>query len=80
MLRPPDFLPVVRTMADQPGARAEVVRLEPLLDCMPCHEKVCPLRHHDCLEKLEAAPVLAAADRVLALPPRVPDGPPARSA
>jgi heptosyltransferase-2 len=67
-------------MTDQPGARAEVVRLEPLLDCMPCHEKVCPLQHHDCLEKLAAAPVLAAAERVLVRPPRPPSGPPPRSA
>jgi len=66
-------------MTDQPGARAEVVRLNPLIDCMPCHEKVCPLQHHDCLEKLEAAPVLAAADRVLVLPPRADVGPPVRS-
>jgi heptosyltransferase-2 len=66
-------------MTDQPGARAEVVRLDPLIDCMPCHEKICPLKHHDCLEKLEAAPVLAAAGRVLALPPREDPGPPTRS-
>ncbi len=66
-------------MTDQPGTRAEVVRLNPLLDCMPCHEKICPLTHHDCLEKLESAPVLAAADRVLALPPREDVGPPTRS-
>lgn len=65
-------------MTDQPGARAVVVRLEPLLDCMPCHEKICPLQHHDCLERLAAAPVLAAADRVLALPARQVTGPPTR--
>jgi len=35
-------------MTDQPEARGEVVRHEPLLDCMPCHEKVCPLVHHKC--------------------------------
>ncbi len=52
-------------MTDQPRPTAEVVRLEPHLDCMPCHEKVCPLQHHDCLERLAAAPVLAACDRVL---------------
>ncbi len=67
-------------MTDQPGARDEVVRLTPLLDCMPCHEKVYTLRHHDCLETLAAEPVLAAADRVLALPPRAATGPATRSA
>ena len=65
-------------MTDQPEARGEVVRLDPLLECMPCHEKVCPLQHHDCLEKLAAAPVLAAVERVLALPPRERTAPPAR--
>lgn len=62
-------------MTDQPGTRSEVVRLAPPLDCMPCHEKVCPLGHHRCLEDLEAGPVLAACDRVLALPPRERAGP-----
>jgi heptosyltransferase-2 len=65
-------------MTDQPHARGEVVRVDPLLDCMPCHEKVCPLGHHDCLEKLEAAPVLAAAQRVMALPPVTDAAPPLR--
>ena len=66
-------------MTDQPGARGEVVRLAPLLDCMPCHEKVCPLRHHDCLEKLAAAPVLAACERVLAMEPRGASAPAVRA-
>ena len=57
-------------MTDQPEARGEVVRREPLLDCMPCHEKVCPLVHHKCLEDVTPAQVLAAVDRVLALEPR----------
>lgn len=42
--------------------RAEIVTLK--LPCSPCHEKVCPLGHLDCLEKLEPALVLAAAARV----------------
>jgi heptosyltransferase-2 len=57
-------------MTDQPEARGEVVRRDPLLDCMPCHEKVCPLVHHKCLEEVTPAQVLAAAGRVLALDPR----------
>ncbi len=56
-------------MTDQPHARAETVRHEPVLDCMPCHEKVCPLQHHRCLEDLEPQRVVAAAERVLDLPP-----------
>jgi heptosyltransferase II len=62
-------------MTDQPGTRSEVVRLAPVLDCMPCHEKVCPLGHHRCLEDLEAGPVLAACDRVLAMPAVARPGP-----
>ncbi len=42
--------------------RAEIVTLK--LPCSPCHEKVCPLGHLDCLEKLTPALVLAAAARV----------------
>jgi len=57
-------------MTDQPESRGEVVRRAPLLDCMPCHEKVCPLVHHKCLEDLSPEQVLAAAGRVLALGPR----------
>lgn len=55
-------------MTDQPATRSEVVRLDPPLACMPCHEKVCPLVHHRCLDDLAPAQVLAACDRVLALP------------
>ena len=62
-------------MTDQPGTRSEVIRVDPLLDCMPCHEKVCPLQHHKCLVDLGPEPVVAAAVRVLALPPRTRTGP-----
>ncbi|MCE1236349.1 MAG: lipopolysaccharide heptosyltransferase II [Hyphomicrobiales bacterium] len=44
--------------------RAEIVTLE--LPCSPCHQKVCPLGHLDCLETLDPARVLAAAERVAA--------------
>jgi len=68
-------------MTDQPHARGEVVLLTPPLECMPCHEKVCPLVHHKCLEDLPASAVLDAVERVLALPPLEPDGePPPRGA
>ncbi len=39
------------------------------LDCQPCSNhggERCPLGHHDCLAKLEVAPVLAAARELLA--------------
>lgn len=42
--------------------RAEIVSLK--LACSPCHEKICPLGHLDCLEKLEPPAVAAAAERV----------------
>ena len=40
------------------SARAEALTLG--LDCSPCHARVCPLGHHDCLEKLEVDMVLGA--------------------
>ncbi len=67
-------------MTDQPDARGEVVRLDPLLECMPCHEKVCPLTHHRCLEDLAAVPVVAAALRALDEPPRARTAPEHRRA
>jgi heptosyltransferase-2 len=36
------------------------------LDCSPCHQKVCPLGHLDCLNRLDVARVLAAVDRLAA--------------
>jgi len=62
-------------MTDQPATRSEVVRREPLLDCMPCHEKTCPLVHHACLEEIGAAQVLAAVERVMSRPPLQRGGP-----
>ena len=44
--------------------RAEIVSLR--LSCSPCHEKICPLGHLDCLERLEPAVVVDAAARVAA--------------
>ncbi|HSN21305.1 MAG TPA: lipopolysaccharide heptosyltransferase II, partial [Usitatibacter sp.] len=42
------------------SARARVVSLH--LDCSPCFQRVCPLGHTNCLEKLEPAQVLEALD------------------
>ena len=38
------------------------------LPCSPCHQKICPLGHLDCLKTLEVAKVAAAAERLLAIP------------
>ena len=38
------------------------------LSCSPCHQKVCPLGHLNCLKTLDVAKVAAAADRLLELP------------
>ncbi|MCG3134859.1 MAG: ADP-heptose--LPS heptosyltransferase 2 [Planctomycetes bacterium] len=62
-------------MTDQPRTRSEVVRLAQTLPCMPCHEKECPLGHHKCMEDVRPADVLAACDRVAAMPPRARRGP-----
>ena len=46
--------------------RLELVWLH--LSCSPCHKKVCPLGHLNCLKTLDVARVAAAADRVLKIP------------
>lgn len=35
------------------------------LDCSPCHQRVCPLGHLDCLNKLDVDRVLAAARKLM---------------
>ncbi len=35
------------------------------LDCQPCMERVCPLKHHNCMKMLEPDLVLKAADEFL---------------
>ncbi|TGV74372.1 lipopolysaccharide heptosyltransferase II, partial [Mesorhizobium sp. M00.F.Ca.ET.149.01.1.1] len=46
--------------------RSELVWLH--LSCSPCHKKVCPLGHLNCLMTLDVARVSAAADRLLKVP------------
>ncbi|TGQ36417.1 lipopolysaccharide heptosyltransferase II [Mesorhizobium sp. M00.F.Ca.ET.216.01.1.1] len=38
------------------------------LSCSPCHKKICPLGHLNCLKTLDVAQVAAAADRLLEIP------------
>ncbi|AID31966.2 heptosyltransferase-2 [Mesorhizobium sp. USDA 4775] len=46
--------------------RRELVWLH--LSCSPCHQKVCPLGHLNCLKTLEVGQVAAAAERLLEIP------------
>ncbi|MBV8659667.1 MAG: lipopolysaccharide heptosyltransferase II [Burkholderiales bacterium] len=50
--------------------RAEIVTLD--LDCSPCFERTCPLKHMDCLEKLSPDLVESAIARTLTKPPGTP--------
>lgn len=43
--------------------RRELVWLH--LDCSPCHQRICPLGHLDCLNKLDVDRVLAAARQLM---------------
>lgn len=45
-----------------------VIRKE--LPCSPCHMKVCPLGHHDCMKKIAIDEVVAAAEQLLRRWPR----------
>lgn len=35
------------------------------LECRPCMQRTCPLKHHDCMRKLEPERVVQAADEFL---------------
>jgi heptosyltransferase-2 len=48
------------------ASRRELVWLH--LDCSPCHQKTCPLGHLNCLRTMGVETVLAAAERLLAVP------------
>ncbi|QNM98155.1 lipopolysaccharide heptosyltransferase II [Chitinimonas koreensis] len=62
----PEFTPPL-------NERAEIVTLD--LDCSPCFERKCPLKHFDCMEKLGAELVESAIARVLTKPPGTPGSP-----
>ncbi|MGL6070500.1 lipopolysaccharide heptosyltransferase II [Craterilacuibacter sp.] len=51
--------------------KAAIVTLS--LDCSPCFERVCPLKHTNCLEKMQAERVWQAAQQLLERHPPVPD-------
>ncbi|MBV8464989.1 MAG: lipopolysaccharide heptosyltransferase II [Burkholderiales bacterium] len=59
----PEFTPPL-------SERAEVATLD--LECSPCFERTCPLKHFDCLEKLQPDLVEAAIARTLTKPPGTP--------
>jgi heptosyltransferase-2 len=44
-----------------------IYRAEP---CSPCHQKVCPLGHHDCLEKITVEQVDTELDMLMKMGPR----------
>ncbi len=46
-------------------AKERAVMLD--LDCMPCMERTCPLRHHRCMRELPPAIVTARAEELLSL-------------
>jgi len=46
--------------------RSELIWLH--LSCSPCHKKICPLGHLNCLNTLDVARVIAAAERLLKVP------------
>jgi heptosyltransferase-2 len=39
-------------------------------DCSPCHQKLCPLGHHDCLEKISPEEVDTELDLLMKMGPR----------
>ena len=46
----------------------ETILIRRDIECSPCHRKVCPLGHHDCMRGIEVDAVVAAGERLLARP------------
>ena len=55
-----------RVQPGQLAERRELVWLQ--LSCSPCHKKVCPLGHMNCLNTLDVERVLQAADHLIDAP------------
>lgn len=49
---------------DTPPLTSRSALLSRRLACSPCHARICPLGHQDCLEGLPASDVLAAVERL----------------
>lgn len=56
--------PTDRRYTDYGLERTRIVQRD--LDCMPCQRKICPLGHHDCMNKIEVDEVVAAGEQLLA--------------
>ena len=41
---------------------AKSIVVKKTLECQPCMERTCPLKHHNCMKKIEASGVLCAID------------------
>ncbi|MEZ5963513.1 MAG: lipopolysaccharide heptosyltransferase II [Planctomycetota bacterium] len=50
----------------------ETILVRKELECSPCHRKVCPLGHHECMQGLGVDEVVAAGDELLARAPGAP--------
>lgn len=44
----------------------ETILIRKEIECSPCHRKVCPLGHHDCMKTIEVDEVVAAGEALLA--------------
>jgi heptosyltransferase-2 len=54
------------TNPDYTAANLEkTVVLRKTLDCSPCHEKTCPLGHHQCMTQIMPEAVLEASIQLL---------------
>lgn len=62
----PEFTPPL-------NARAEIVSLD--LECSPCFERQCPLKHFDCMEKLDSDRVESAIAKLFSKPLGTPASP-----
>jgi heptosyltransferase-2 len=62
------FGPTPPIWGENPFARE--IRLSASIDCLGCHQRVCPLGHHRCMRELSTATVFQAVARQLSQPQR----------